>query len=107
MARILLAEPDPSNRELLEAVVRDLGHEALHAWTDGAPPVDAVILEPASPSAMRIARALRLAEPGLPVVCVSSRTATADALALDPSAYLVKPVALEELEAAVTDALSR
>ena len=105
MARILLTDPDPSYRSLLAAVVRGLGHEAVHTWAEGSAPVDLVVLEPAAPEGIRMGLALRSLYPRLPIVCVSSRDAIAAALALEPAAYLVKPVSLAELEAALTAAL--
>jgi len=99
MARILIAYPTASIRQLLERVVAELGHEAgTSPDAPGAFACDVLVLDPAWPDAYRLALKLRARRPELPVVCVSSRSPSAFAAQLPSSAFLVLPVALDELE---------
>ena len=111
MGRILIAEPHADVRSLFEFVVERLGHE----WISVArgddrselPPIDAVILEPAAPGALELARTLRIRSPDLPIVCASIFPAEPAALELGPLAYLEKPFGLSELEYVLRMALER
>ena len=101
MGRILIAEPHADVRSLFEFVVSRLGHESLSlVRSDGAklPPVDAMIVEPAAPTALALARDLRARSPDVPIVCASIFPAEPSALELGPIAYLEKPFGLSELE---------
>jgi DNA-binding NtrC family response regulator len=107
MARILIAHPAASIRQLLEQVVEELGHEAgTSPDAPGALACDVLVLDPDWPDACRLALKLRARRPGLPVVCVSSRSRSAFAGQLPCSAFLVLPVALAELERALRDAVA-
>lgn len=107
MARILIAHPAASIRQLLEQVVEELGHEAgTSADAPSALACDVLVLDPGWPDAYRLALKLRARRPGLPIVCVSSRSPSAFAAQLPSSAFLVLPVALEELEQALRDAVA-
>lgn len=104
MAKILLCEPSPEIRLLLERVVARLGHEAVvELPADGG--VAAVVLEPASAACVEGALALREARPDLPVICVSMLTPSRETAALQPHAHVMKPFALADVERAVLSAL--
>lgn len=101
MGRILIAEPHADVRSLFEFVVERLGHEPLAVVRGDAselPHVDAVIIEPAAPGALALARSLRGRSADLPIVCASIFPAEPAALELGPLAYLEKPFGLSELE---------
>jgi CheY-like chemotaxis protein len=101
MGRILIAEPHADVRSLFEFVVERLGHESISTTRgDGSdlPPIDALLLEPAAPGALALARSLRARFPELAIVCASIFPAEPAALDLGPLAYLEKPFGLSELE---------
>jgi DNA-binding response OmpR family regulator len=105
MARILVVEPHPEVRELLERVVGRLGHEVI-AETDHDPVgVDLVLVEPQGWGATELARRAR-EESGAAVLCISVAPPTEESRALEPVAHMVKPFALAELDRAVMDALA-
>ncbi len=107
MARILIAQPAASIRALVEEVVTQLGHEASTSSADAdALACDVLVLEPDWPEAYRLALRLQARRPGLPVVCVSTRSRSAFAGHLSFSAYLVLPAALDELEQVLSDAIA-
>ena len=60
MATILIVDPDPSNRSLLELLSLRLGHRPIgpREWVEGAEP-DLVLLEPASRPGVRLVRGFR------------------------------------------------
>jgi hypothetical protein len=69
--------------------------------------VDVVLVEPADPGARAVALSLLDANPdGIPVVCVSLDPDADRGGDLRPSAYLVKPFGLAELERALTAAVT-
>jgi CheY-like chemotaxis protein len=106
VARILIVEPHDDVRTLLALVVRRLGHEAvLHdGGDDGLTGIDAAVIEPGEGGGgLSVARLLR--ERGRPVVFTSIFPPDQAVLALSPSAYLVKPFALHELEHALATAV--
>jgi CheY-like chemotaxis protein len=110
MGRILIAEPHGDVRSLFEFVVERLGYEPISvARGDGSslPPIDAMIVEPAAPAALGLARSLRVRLPQLPIVCASIFPAEPAALELDPVAYLEKPFGLAELEYVLRLAIER
>jgi hypothetical protein len=107
MARILISEPHPELRVLLEAVVRRTGNEPVghgELISDDAPAV--MILEPASADGLAAAAGLRRRLEGLPIICASIFPPTAESRALDPIEHLIKPFRLGELEAAIASALA-
>jgi CheY-like chemotaxis protein len=110
MGRILIAEPHADVRSLFEFVVERLGHESLCVTRgDGSdlPPIDAMLVEPAAPAALELARSLRARFPELAIVCASIFPAEPAALELGPLAYLEKPFGLSELEYVLRLAIER
>ena len=110
MRRVLIAEPHGDVRSLFEFVVERLGHEPLSIVRgDGSelPPLDAVIVEPAAPSALELAQGLRARFPDLPIICASIFPPEPAALELGPLAYLEKPFGLSELEYVLRLAMER
>jgi CheY-like chemotaxis protein len=107
MARILISEPHPELRVLLEAVVRRAGHEPVgpgELTSDDAPAV--MILEPASADGLAAAARLRRRLEGLPIICASIFPPSDESRALAPVEHLIKPFRLRELEAAIASALA-
>ena len=106
VARVLISEPHPDCRALLELVVRRVGHDPLGQGelAEGDDP-GLLILEPASADGLALARRLRRRFEGLPIICTSIRPPSAVTETLQPAAYLVKPFRLAELEAALTASL--
>ena len=105
MARILICEAHDDINALLDLVVRRLGHEPV-TYVVGDPPshVDAAVIEPGDPDALRLARELR--DRGVPVLFTSIYPADDDLLELRPATYLVKPFPLYALERALECALA-
>ena len=108
MARVLIVEPAAELSELLSLVVARAGHEPL-AYV-GAPSslprdVDAVLVEPDARGALALVRRLRASRPHLPIVCLSMELPTPEAAALEPVAFLDKPFAIKDVDAALEVAL--
>jgi DNA-binding response OmpR family regulator len=106
MARILISEPHPDLRVLLEAIVRRAGHEPVgqgELAIDESP--ELLILEPASAEGLAAATRLRSRLEDLPIICTSVLPPSAATRALTPVAHLLKPFRLLELEAAIGAAL--
>lgn len=108
MARILISEPHPDLRVLLEAIVRRAGHEPVgHGeLVDGDAP-ELMILEPASAEGLAAAAGLRGRLEDLPIICASILPPSEASKALGPVAHLLKPFRLAELETAIAGALAR
>ena len=104
MARVLICEPHPEVRELLCRIVVRLGHDPVLEDADLAP-VDAILLEPAHLPSVERAQAFRAANGRTPVVCASIDLPSAGTRRLGPTAYLVKPFALPDVELALSRAL--
>jgi len=108
MARILISEPHPDLRVLIEAVVRRTGNEPVgHGVLIGEDAPAAMILEPASADGLAAAARLRRQLEDLPIICASIFPPTNESCALAPVAHLIKPFRLRELEAAIVSALAR
>ena len=104
MARILICEAHDDIGALLELVVRRLGHDPVtYAVGDAVALVDAAVIEPGDPDALRVARELR--ERDVPVLFTSIYPPDDDLLELTPVTYLVKPFPLYALERALVAAL--
>jgi DNA-binding response OmpR family regulator len=102
MAGVLISEPNAEVRALLELLVARLGHRPLRAEElgDGAEP-ELMLLEPASAAGVALAKRLKI-----PVVCASILPRGPEVDGLELVSYLVKPVRLGELEAAIAAALA-
>jgi DNA-binding response OmpR family regulator len=112
MARVLICEPHAEVRSLLAHVVARLGHEPVFPPEDGAAgipdaSVDVLVIEPADPRALASAQIVRLEREAIPIVCASIHPPSTHTRRLEPLAYLVKPFALGELEAALASAVAR
>jgi CheY-like chemotaxis protein len=105
MARVLICEPHPEVRELLCRIVARLGHDPVLEDAELAP-VDAILLEPAHAPSVERAQAFRATNGETPVVCTSIELPDAGSRRLGPVAFLVKPFALPDLEAALKRALN-
>jgi CheY-like chemotaxis protein len=105
VARVLICEPHPEVRELLSRVVVRLGHEPV-ADEAAVAPVDAIVVESAHAPSVERAQAFRAANGDTPIVCASIDLPDADSRRLAPTAHLVKPFALPDLEAALKHALN-
>ena len=99
-----MIEPSPDVRDLFTRLLARLGHETTFVADGG--PVDVAIVEPTAAEAAAAVEQLRAARPDMPVVCVSVAPKSAET-ALGCVAYLVKPVHLDQLRAAVDCALGR
>lgn len=102
---MLICEPHDDIGDLLDIVVRRLGHQPVRfdGRIEESHGFDAAVIEPAMPGAMVVAE--RLHRDGVAIVFASILPAEAAALDLHPVAYLVKPFALHDLEQALADAL--
>jgi two-component SAPR family response regulator len=107
VATILIVDPDPSNRSLLELLALRLGHKPIgpREWVEGAEP-DLVLLEPASRPGVRLVRGFRRRFPQLPILCVSIDGPTPETRALNPVGHLMKPFRRSQLERAIELALT-
>jgi CheY-like chemotaxis protein len=107
VARVLICEPHDDVSALLELVVRRLGHEPV-TFVGGDVDhigIDAAVVEPGESAGLRVAHSLRAKR--IPVLFTSIYPPDAQALALEPVAYLVKPFSLYALERALEQALAR
>jgi CheY-like chemotaxis protein len=106
VATILIVDPDPATRSLLELLCCRLGHEAIgpREWVGGEEP-DLVLLEPASRPGLRLARGVRRRFPQLPILCVSIDGPSDDSRELGSAGHLMKPFRRSQLERALEQAL--
>jgi two-component SAPR family response regulator len=91
-------------------VVAGLGLEPVtpDALSDGQHgTIDAMVIEPGHEPMLELACAVRRARPTAAVVCVSIYPPEAEARALEPVAYLIKPFALATLQEAILEAVER
>ncbi len=110
MARVLIAEPTPEIRLLLERAVERLGHVHVAHTRDGAdapPDADVLLLEPALTGGFELARALRERRPDAQIVVCSIYPPSKEVIALGLAAHLEKPFTREALEGALTVAAQR
>lgn len=107
MARILISEADRDVRRLLTVLVRRLGHEPVVLDEDGdAPPRgDLLLVDPSSAKARERARAVRAAQPDLPVICMNCIDEQGRFLLDGPFDYLPKPFTIEQMRDRVSQAL--
>ena len=98
--RVLISEPDPAVRLLLETQVEYLGFEV--ASEDEH--FDIALVETAVHEGLELARRLRHALPGVPLVITSIRSPSPETRRLDSHAHLVKPFGLRLLGSALESA---
>jgi DNA-binding NarL/FixJ family response regulator len=106
VATILIMDPDPAIRSLLEVLVLRLGHRPIGQWElaeDEAPGL--VLLEPASRADMRHVRRLRGRFPELRILCVSIDPPNPEIRALGVAGHVMKPFRRSQLERALASAL--
>lgn len=106
MATILIVDPDPATRSLLELLCLRLGHSAIgpREWVEGEEP-DLLLLEPASRPGVRLARGVRRRFPQLPVLCVSIDSPSEETRQLGAIGHVMKPFRRTQLEHALEQAL--
>jgi CheY-like chemotaxis protein len=106
MATVLIVDPDPSTRSLLELLLLRLGHRPIgpREWVEGEEP-DILLLEPASKPGLRLARGVRRRFEHLPILCVSIDGPSRETRELEPVAHVMKPFRRSQLEAALEQAL--
>jgi CheY-like chemotaxis protein len=106
VATILIVDPDPANRSLLELLVLRLGHRPIgqRELSEGEEP-DLLLLEPASRPGLRLAHRLRKRLTQLPILCVSIEPPGEDVTDLDVVDYVMKPFRRSTLELALERAL--
>jgi CheY-like chemotaxis protein len=106
VATVLIVDPDPATRSLLELLLLRLGHRPIgpREWVGGEEP-DAVLLEPASKPGLRLARGVRRRFPAMPILCVSIDGPSTESVGLSPVAHVMKPFRRHQLEAALEQAL--
>ncbi len=110
MARILISEPHDEVRRMLERMLTRLGHEPL-AVTMPTPEqlmsADVLVVEPAAPVGAVLALAARVANPSLPLICVSVAAADPELeqLGVAFAVSLLKPFTARRLGCAIDVAL--
>jgi DNA-binding response OmpR family regulator len=106
VATILIVDPDPANRSLLELLVLRLGHRPIgqRELAEGEEP-DLMLLEPASGPGLRLAFRLRERLMRLPILCVSIEPPSEETSSLDVVDYVMKPFRRSTLEHALERAL--
>jgi len=106
VATILIIDPDPANRSLLELLVLRLGHRPIgqRELAEGEEP-DLMLLEPASRPGLRLAYRLRKRLLRLPILCVSIEPPSEETSDLDVVDYVMKPFRRSTLELALERAL--
>jgi len=106
VATVLIVDPDPSTRSLLELLLLRLGHRPIgpREWVEGEEP-DVLLLEPASKPGLRLARGVRRRFSDMPILCVSIDGPSTETRELDPVAHVMKPFRRSQLEAALELAL--
>jgi len=104
---VLIVDPDPATRSLLELLLLRLGHRPIgpREWVEGEEP-DVLLLEPASKPGVRLARGVRRRFKHLPILCVSIDGPTKDSIELGPVTHVMKPFRRSQLEAALEHALN-
>jgi CheY-like chemotaxis protein len=106
VATILIVDPDPATRSLLEVLVLRLGHRPIGQWElseDESP--DLMLLEPASRVGLRLASRLRRRLPQLPILCVSIEPPSPETQELGVRGHVMKPFRRSQLERALESAL--
>ena len=105
MGCVLVLEPDPEVRELIQLVATRVGLDAVTEVPTPSGSVDVVVLEPESFRGFLTAQVLRERFPSLPIICASIAPPGPRTAELRPLAYLQKPFALNDLQHALRRAL--
>ena len=106
MATILIVDPDPATRSLLELLILRLGHRPIgqRELSEGEDP-ELILLEPVSRAGMRLTRRLRDKLPQVPILCVSIDAPSWETRELGVVGYVMKPFRRSQLERALEAAL--
>jgi len=106
VATILIVDPDPATRSLLELLILRLGHRPIgqRELSEGEEP-DLMLLEPVSRLGLRLAHRLRRRRPQLPVLCVSIEPPSRETRELGVIGHVMKPFRRSQLERALETAL--
>jgi len=106
VATVLIVDPDPANRSLLELLVLRLGHTPIgqRELGEGETP-DLMLLEPASEPGLRLAHRLRQRLARMPILCVSIEPPSEETTSLAAVDHVMKPFRRSTLEHALEQAL--
>jgi CheY-like chemotaxis protein len=106
VATVLIFDPDPANRTLLELLVLRLGHRPIgrRELAEGEEP-DLMLLEPASEPGLRLAHGLRQRLQWMPILCVSIEPPSEETSSLEAVGHVMKPFRRSTLEQALEQAL--
>lgn len=97
-------EPVEETRELIERVVRRMGHEIVS--TESMRDIDVVFYEPASRAGLALARRVQAERPHVRLVaCTAQPVRTEDARSLSPFASLMQPFSTGDLKRVLEAAL--
>jgi len=111
MPRVMISDPHPTITEMLVRMVADLGYEAVAVAKDSPPTparlrsADVLLLEPTTPAARRLARTARAANPSVAILSQGAPEGI-ERLGLTPAGHLSKPFTIEQLDAALRQALA-
>ena len=103
MARVLVCEPVPETRELIECLVTRMGHEIV--GVDALRTVDVLFYEPASLAGLALARRLQAERPHAALVACHASPPPAEPRSPRPVASLLHPFAPADLRRVVEAAL--
>jgi DNA-binding NarL/FixJ family response regulator len=111
MTKILIDEPHPLVRRMLERMVARLGHEPVVANISNPEQLasaDVLLVELAAPLGITLAQAAQLVNPALPIVCASVTGPPPELaeLGIELAGALVKPFTSGQLDAAIRQALA-
>lgn len=107
----MISEPHPGIRLMLKRMVARLGHEPFTAGPRPTPArlrsADVLLLEPAAPFGVSLARTARAANPGVAIVCAGIAAPLVELSHLEPNlaAILGRPLRIEQLDGAIRRAL--
>jgi CheY-like chemotaxis protein len=106
VATVLIVDPDPANRSLLELLVLRLGHRPIgqRELCEGETP-DLMLLEPTSEPGLRLAHRLRQRLLQMPILCVSIEPPSEETSSLEAVDHVMKPFRRSTLEHALEQAL--
>jgi CheY-like chemotaxis protein len=102
MADVLILDPSIEMQELFARVVTRLGHRAVFTPQHS---LGLLLVEPASPDALSTALAIHSSHT-IPVVCASTLPQDERVRPLNPTAYLLKPFPVSQLQRELQAALA-